>query len=99
MGKPLEPQKGKINKEPLLAMEGGRLVMVLDHMFSDIPGWVEWNPDTQMVSITQVGGRVDEVRTAISRQHVEALLAARKLLLVSNKEDGKIMHFVPFLVK
>ncbi|GJL86029.1 MAG: hypothetical protein DHS20C02_18040 [Micavibrio sp.] len=105
LDRPLEPQKGKIRKEPLLAKSDGQLVMVVDHMFDDIPGWVEWNPDTQMVSITQMGGRVDEVRTAISRQYVETLLTARKLLLVSNvsnvsnKEDGKIMHFVPFLVK
>lgn len=80
-------------------MSDGHLVMVVDHAFEDVPVWVQWNPDTQMVSITQMGGRVDEVRTAISRKYVEALLAARKLLLVSNQEDGKIMHYVPFLTR
>jgi len=93
-----EPQRGRIKKEPLLAMEDGNLVMVVDHVFDDIPSWAQWNPDTQLLSITQMGGKIDEVKTVIKREYLETLLSARKLLLVSNNDkDGKIMHYVPFL--
>jgi len=94
-----EPQKGKIKKEPLLAVEDGKLVMVVDHEFDDIPSWVEWDPDAQMVSIALMGGKTDEVRTVIKRDYLETLLAALKLLLVSGSENGKVMHYVPFLVR
>ena len=94
-----EPHRGKITTEPLLAMEDGYLVLVVDHTFADVPSWVEWDPDRQMASIAQMDGGVDELRMAIKREYLETLLAARKLLLVSNDNEEKIMHYVPFLAR
>ncbi len=99
----IEPRKGKIDQEPLLAYEEGHLVMVIDHVFDGVPSWVEWDAQRQVVSVVHVAGDIDEAEVKVKSEHVEILKQAQKLLLVSNvNEPGndnkeKIMHYVSFL--
>ena len=94
-----EPRRGVITKEPALGYEDGFLVMVLDHSFESIPSWVEWDAERKIFSIMQMAGEVDEVKVQIAPEHLKTLEVARKLLLVSNDNDNRIVHFVPYLAR
>ena len=94
-----EPRRGFITKEPALGYEDGFLVMVLDHSFESIPSWVEWDAERKVFSIMQMAGEVDEVKAQIAPEHLQMLKMARKLLLVSNDNDNRIVHFVPYLAR
>lgn len=94
-----EPRLGKIEKEPLLAMKDEHLVLIVDHTFEDVPSWVEWDPERRVISITHMNGQVDEASAEIKAEFAETLKQARKLLLVSNDNDEKIVHFVTFIAR
>ena len=90
---------GIISQEPLLAFKDGYLVIIVDHTFDDVPSWVEWDQERQTISITQMDGHTDEAKVNIKAEHVQTLEQARKLLLVSNDNEEKIVHYVPFLTR
>lgn len=97
-----EPRRGVIEAEPMVALKDGKLVVVLDYMFEDIPSWVEWDNERQVLSITQMGGQMDEVKVKIRKDYYETLEKSRKVLLVSNdnkENDEKIVHYVSFLAR
>lgn len=95
-----------LRREPLLAEKDGYLVLVVDEVLEDMPSWVEWDPDRNIISITHMSGGVLEARMYIPPAYLDNLRQKRKLLLVSNKGDHqggqgdeKIMHYTPFLAK
>ncbi|MCK6418130.1 MAG: hypothetical protein L6Q57_04225 [Alphaproteobacteria bacterium] len=91
-----------LKREPLLAEKDGYLVLVVDEVLEDMPNWVEWDPDRNIISITHMGGGILEARLYIPPAYLDNLRRKRKLLLVSNKAeqgDEKIMHYTPFLAK
>ena len=90
---------GKIDGEAIFAMKDGYLVVILDHQFDDVPSWIEWDAERKIVSITHLGGDMDEVSADIKEEHVDALIDAKRVLLASNQNDKKIVHFVPFLAR
>lgn len=93
------PNRGIITQEPLLALKDGFLVMVVDHRFSDVPGWVEWDAERGVLSIAQINGDVDEARVDLKEEYRQKLAMERKLLLVSNDNGESVVHFVPFLAR
>jgi len=96
-----DPKVGKIDHEPLLAMEGDKLLMVVDHYFENVPSWVEWDKERKIVTITQMNGDLDEAPMNLKEDYVEKLKLAQKLHLISkenmNDNDERIMHSVSFL--
>ena len=94
-----EPRFGKIDGEAIFATKDGYLVVVLDHQFSDVPSWMEWDAERKIVSITHLGGDMDEVHADIKDEYVYALIDAKRVLLASNQNDKKVVHFVPFLTR
>jgi hypothetical protein len=92
-----EPPRRKIEKEPLLAFKDGFLVLVVEHKFDDIPSWVEWDQERQIVTVMQTNGRMEEARIEIKEEHYDFLKTARKLLLVSNDNEEQIVHYLPFM--
>ncbi len=95
----MEPQRSKIAGEAVFGLKDGYLVVSVDHSFADIPNWVEWDAERKVVNITQVGGDMDEVYADIKDEYVDALVDMKKVLLVSNDNAKKIVHFVPFLAR
>lgn len=94
-----EPQTTKIDGEAVFGIKDGHLVVIVDHQFSDMPSWVEWDAGRKMVNITQISGDMGEVPADIKDVHFEALMDMKKVLLVSNDNAQKIVHFVPFLAR
>ena len=96
-----DPKVGKIDHEPLLALEEGKLVMVVDHYFENMPSWVEWDSERKVITITQMNGDLDEAAIDLKEEYFESLKMAQKLLLVSNEnasnDNERIMHTVSFL--
>ena len=97
-----DPKVGKIDHEPLLAMEDDNLVMVVDHYFENVPSWVEWDKERKTITITQMNGDLDEAPVDLKEEYIDRLKLAQKLLLVSNvnasnDNDERIMHTVSFL--
>lgn len=94
-----EPQLERIEQEAVFGMRDGYLVISLEHHFTDIPNWVEWDAGRKMVSIAQAGGDMAEVYADIKDEYVDALMDMGRVLLVSNDNDKRIVHFVPFLAR
>ena len=84
-----------------MAVKDGHLVIVIDHVFEDIPSWIEWDAEREMLTITQMGGQMDETHVHIEQDAYESLRRMRKLLLISNdnaqKTEEKIVHYIAFL--
>ena len=95
------PRHNQIKREPLLAIEQGELVMAVDHTFQNVPSWVEWDPDRNILSVAEMNGTVNEARVALKAEHLGEMMARRKILMISNElgkgPQDKIMHYVPFL--
>lgn len=94
-----EPKRNKIDQEPILGFKDSYLVMVVQHRFENIPSWVEWDSDRKTVTITQMNGDIDEAKLDLKTEHLERLKNVQKLLLVSNDNEEKIMHYVQFLAR
>lgn len=94
-----EPKRNKIWQEPVLGFKDGYLVMVVQYKFDNIPSWVEWDGDRKIVTITQMNGDIDEADLELKAEHLERLQDVQKMLLVSNDNDEKIMHYVQFLAR
>jgi len=98
-----EPRRGRISTEPLIAMNDGYLVVVVNHVFEDMPSWVEWDAERHVLTIMQMGGQMDEAHVDIKPEEYESLKRMRKLLLVSNdnkdNKSEKIVHYVAFLAR
>lgn len=94
-----EPKCNKIDAEPIMAMKDGHLIMVVQHQFSNIPSWVEWDNDRHVVTITQMNGDIDEAGLELKDEHLLMLKDLTKLLLVSNDNEGKMMHYVQFIAR
>lgn len=93
------PQINKIETEAVFGMKDDYLVVMIDHEFQDIPNWVEWDAVRKMVNITHQGGDMDEVFADIKEEHIDALVDAKRILLVSNDNTKKRVHFLPFLAR
>lgn len=96
-----EPENriGKIDTEAIFAIKDGYLVVILDHRFDDVPSWMEWDAERKVVSITHLGGNMDEVEADIKDEYVYALIDAKRVLIASNSNDKKIVHFIPFIAR
>lgn len=98
-----DPKRGIIHQDPLLAFEDGKLVMVVEHHFENVPSWVEWDKERRIVTIAQMNGDIDEAKLEIREECIGRLEMARNLLLVSldptNHKNERIMHSVPILVR
>lgn len=94
-----EPKRNKIDLEPILGFKDNYLVMVVQHRFENIPSWVEWDSDRKTVTITQMNGDIDEAKLDLKTEQLERLKNVQKLLLVSNDNEEKIMHYVQFLAR
>lgn len=94
-----ESRVGKIDTEAVFAIKDGYLVVILDHHFGDVPSWMEWDAERKVASITQLGGDMDEVDADIKDEYVYALIDAKRVLLASNSNDKKIVHFIPFIAR
>lgn len=94
-----EARVQKVDAEAIFAIKDGYLVVILDHQFNDVPSWMEWDAERKIASITHLGGNTDEVEADIKDEHVYALIDAKRVLLASNSNDKKIVHFVPFIAR
>lgn len=94
-----KPEIGVIKARPHIAVKDGHLVMIVEHLFEDMPAWVEWDEKKQVLRISQMGGQVDIVKAKISPEHCAEIKGRRKMLLVTNFRGEKIIHFVPFIIR
>lgn len=94
-----EPKRCVIEKEPLLALKDGHLVLVVEHSFSNVPSWVEWDGESRVMTIAQMNGDLDEAKIEIKKEFLEQLKAAKKVLLVSNDNEERIMQCIPFFAR
>lgn len=94
-----QPRLGKIDREVIFAEKGGYVVLMVDHQFDGVPSWIEWDHARKTVSFTQMGGDVDEMNADIRVEFLDALMDTKKVLLVSNDNTKKIVHFVPFIAR
>lgn len=93
------PHQGIIAEEPVLAFEDGFLVMIVNHRFPNIPSWVEWDSERQVIAITQMNGDMDEAKISLKEEYYEQLAKENKILLVSNDNDQATVHFVSFIAR
>ena len=94
-----QPRMGKIDREVVFAMKDGYMVLMVDHQFDGVPSWIEWDAERKTVSFTQMGGDMDEMNADIKVEYIDALIDTKKVLLVSNDNAKKIVHFVPFIAR
>ncbi len=94
-----QPKFNKIDIEPVLALKNDHLVMVLEYEFKNIPSWVEWDNDRQVVTIAHMNGDVDEAPLELNEEHITIIDEQKKVLLVSNDNANKIMHAVKFIAR
>ncbi len=92
-----EPLRLKIDRQAVFAWQEGHLVVIIDHQFNNIPSWAEWDASREVLSVTHMNGAMVEAPASLQAAHIGIVMAARKLLLVSNDQGEKIMHFLPFL--
>ncbi len=92
-----QPRSGKIDREVVFAVKDGYMVLMVDHQFDGVPSWIEWDNSRKTVSFTQMGGDMDEMNADIKDEFIDALMDTKKVLLVSNDNAKKIVHFVPFI--
>ncbi|MFN3699999.1 MAG: hypothetical protein ACK4VI_00590 [Alphaproteobacteria bacterium] len=94
-----QPRVGRIDQEAVFAMKDGYLVLAVDHQFDGVPSWIEWDGSRNIVSFTQMGGDMDEMGATIKAEYVQKLIELKKVLLVSNDNGQKIVHFVSFIAR
>ena len=94
-----QPKFNKIDVEPVLALKNDHLVMVMEYEFKNMPSWVEWDNDRQVVTIAHMNGDVDEAPLELDEEHITMLGEQKKVLLVSNDNTKKIMHAVKFIAR
>lgn len=91
----------EIRDNAALMREDNRLVLVVDTQLNDVPSWMQLNPEPgqRRISITFQSGRVANLSMIIPDDDIQVLKQSRRILLVSNDDDGrKIMHFLPFVM-
>ncbi len=94
-----DPRLGVIAAEPLVAFKDGFLVVAVEHVFGNVPSWVEWDAERCVLSFTQMNGDMDEASVFLAPAHLELLQVAQKLLLVSLEGENSVVHFLPFLAR
>lgn len=94
-----QPRSGRIDREVVFALKDGYMVLMVDHQFDGVPSWIEWDQSRKTVSFAQMGGDMDEMNADIRAEYVDALMDTKKVLLVSNDNTKKIVHFVPFIAR
>lgn len=94
-----QPRFGRIDQQVVFAQKDGYMVLIVDHQFDGLPSWIEWDAATKTVSFTQMGGDMDEMNADIKAEFVDVLMDTKKVLLVSNDNTKKIVHFVPFIAR
>ncbi len=92
-----QPKFNRIQNEPIIALKDDHLVLVFDHQFDNIPSWVEWDKERSIVTISHMNGDTDEAPLEIKDDFIPNMQGDKKILLVSNDNDEKIMHYVQFL--
>ena len=94
-------RRNQIFGEPFLAIEEGELVMMVDHVFHNIPSWVEWDAKRSILRVAEMNGTINDARVNLKGEYLKELEQRRKILMISNQrgksDDDKIMHYVPFL--
>lgn len=95
----IEARVHKIEKEAIFALENNELVVIVDHNFEEIPSWIEWDYERKTVSIVQQKGHIEEAEAKLTESFIAKLKDKNKLLLVSNDNDKKIVHFLPFILR
>jgi hypothetical protein len=75
--KPMIGTNGPLLADMLVMKKDGRVTIVVDHEFEDIPEWVEWDISRNTIGIVQMGGAVAELKSVIPPEKVGMFRNAR----------------------
>ena len=94
-----EPKRSKIAIEPAFIMKQGQWVLVVEHKFNNIPSWVEWDGEREVLTITQMNGDIDEADLVLKSEAYESLKSTHRVILVSNDNKERIVQNVKFVAR
>lgn len=97
--KPLKGTNGPIQADVLVLEENGRVIMVVDHDFLDIPEWVEWDISRNIIGIVQMGGAIAELRSVIPPEKEAVFRSVPNILLATRFEGQKVAHSIYMVVR
>ncbi len=89
----------ELKADALLMKEDNRVVLVIDQEFDDVPGWIEYDAGSGEFALAMTQGQVAVLSLDIPNDDLEPMKLAQRLLLITNVEDKKLMHFLPFLLR
>lgn len=90
--KAMKGTNGPLLAEMLVMQKEGRLTMVVDHEFEDIPEYVEWDVSRNIIGIVQMGGAVAELKSVLPAEKVDMFRNAKNLALAIRFEGKHVVH-------
>ena len=97
--KPLTGTNGPIRADVLVLEDNGRVIMVVDHDFLDIPEWVEWDVSRNIIGIVQMGGAIAELKNVIPPEKEAIFRSVPNILLATRFEGQKVAHSIYMVVR
>lgn len=90
---------GPLNCDVIVLAEGDKVVLAVDHEFTDVPEWVEWDVPRGIFGIVQMGGATAEIKSVIPAEKVGMLKDKQNILLTTKYEGKKIVQSVHLVVR
>ncbi|MCB1558007.1 MAG: hypothetical protein KDJ50_03675 [Alphaproteobacteria bacterium] len=97
--KPLVGTNGPIVADMLVMKRDDRIVLAVDHEFTDIPEWVEWDVSRNTIGICQMGGAVAELKSVIPPEKIDMFRNAKNLALAIRFDGKDVVHGVYLVVR
>lgn len=97
--KPLKGTNGPIRADVLVLEENGRVIMVVDYDFLDIPEWVEWDVSRNIIGIVQMGGAIAELKSVIPPEKEAIFRSVPNILLATRFEGQRVAHSIYMVVR
>lgn len=95
---PLVGTHGRLSADVVLLIQNGHVVLVVDHEFTDIPSFIEWDRSRKSLGVAQMGGAVAEVKANLPAEMNGPLNESRTILLMTRFNGAKVAHKLNLMV-
>ncbi|MFA7276478.1 MAG: hypothetical protein WC043_06735 [Pseudobdellovibrionaceae bacterium] len=97
--KPLVGTNGALACDVLVLKQENKVVLVVDHDFTDRPEWVEWDVPRNVIGVAQVGGAVAEIGSVIPPEKLQMFRDTRSVYLSTRFEGRPVAHMVYLVIR
>ncbi len=97
--RPLQGTNGPLDADLLVMREDDRVIVVVDHDFTDMPEWVEWDVSRNIFAIAQMGGAVAEMKNVIPPDKAMLFHDSRNVFLATRFEGRHVVHSIYMVVR